>query len=145
MTFVHICLIFLVKILMMVHSPAFALFYAMFFSFILALLLLIINKVANINNTKFAAKYRTYECGFLNSNQLSHKSVRVGYFFVGILFLLFDLEILFLVPWFLNFSMLGFTGLYTGLYFLIILIMGYLYEFNCGFINWVLVSAKKTL
>jgi NADH:ubiquinone oxidoreductase subunit 3 (subunit A) len=82
----------------MIHSPAFALFYAIFFSFLLALFLIIINKLANTNSTKFTAKYRTYECGFLNFNQLSHKSIKIGYFFVGILFLLFDLEILFLVP-----------------------------------------------
>ena len=60
---------------------------------------------------------------------------------VGILFLIFDLEILYLFPWAVNIRKSGFMGYLSILIFLVILLIGFIFEWSEGVLNW----SKKPL
>jgi NADH:ubiquinone oxidoreductase subunit 3 (subunit A) len=87
------------------------------------------------NKNPDAEKVSTYECGFAPFSD-SRKQFEVRFFLVGILFIIFDLEISFLFPWsivLLNLEVLGYWTMYT---FLFILTIGLVYEWNRGGLEW---------
>ena len=87
------------------------------------------------NKSPDAEKVSTYECGFAPFTD-SRKQFEVRFFLVGILFIIFDLEISFLFPWsivLLNLQELGYWSMYT---FLFILTIGLVYEWNRGGLEW---------
>jgi NADH-quinone oxidoreductase subunit A len=60
----------------------------------------------------------------------------VRYYLVAILFILFDLEIAFLFPWAVSMGAIGFTGFLTMMVFLAILVVGFIYEWKKGALDW---------
>ena len=56
----------------------------------------------------------------------------VHFYIVAILFMIFDLEIAYLFPWAVNLGNLGFTGFFNMLFFLVILTLGFVYEWVRG-------------
>jgi NADH-quinone oxidoreductase subunit A len=60
----------------------------------------------------------------------------VRYYLVAILFILFDLEIAFLIPWAVAFSDIGAVGFWAGVMFLAILVVGFVYEWKKGALDW---------
>ena len=60
----------------------------------------------------------------------------VRYYLVAILFILFDLEIAFLIPWAVAFGDIGATGFLAGVVFLAILTVGFAYEWKKGALDW---------
>ncbi|AHX11353.1 NADH-ubiquinone/plastoquinone oxidoreductase, chain 3 family protein [Neorickettsia helminthoeca str. Oregon] len=77
----------------------------------------------------------SYECGF---DKLSSTGERfhVRFYIVGILFIIFDLEIVFLFPWAAVARELGPAGFISMLIFLSILTVGFVYELLSGALEW---------
>jgi NADH-quinone oxidoreductase subunit A len=60
----------------------------------------------------------------------------VRYYLVAILFILFDLEIAFLFPWAVTLSEIGAVGFWSMMIFLVILVIGFIYEWRKGALEW---------
>ena len=70
----------------------------------------------------------------------------VQFYRVGILFLLFDIEVIVLLPWSVNFFLVSEFGHFVIFLFLLVLFVGFFYEFFEGLLNWyVNVAAKYTV
>ena len=80
-------------------------------------------------------KLSAYECGF-EAFEDSRMKFDVRYYLVAILFIVFDLEIAFLIPWAVAFSDIGVTGFLAGVVFLAILTVGFAYEWKKGALDW---------
>lgn len=80
-------------------------------------------------------KISAYECGF-NPFSDARGKFDVRYYLVAILFIIFDLEIMFMFPWALNLKYLGDMGFWSMYMFLIILLIGYMYEYGKGALDW---------
>ncbi|MFZ2314100.1 MAG: NADH-quinone oxidoreductase subunit A [Gammaproteobacteria bacterium] len=80
-------------------------------------------------------KLSTYECGFEPFND-ARAPFDVRYYLVAILFVLFDLETAFLVPWAVVFRKFGWFGLSTMGIFLGLLTIGFIYEWKKGALEW---------
>jgi len=81
------------------------------------------------------AKLSPYECGFEAFDEARMK-FDVRYYLVAILFILFDLEIAFLFPWAVALKDIGFAGFLAMMVFLAILVVGFIYEWRKGALDW---------
>jgi NADH-quinone oxidoreductase subunit A len=82
-----------------------------------------------------AAKNSPYECGF-EAFEDARVQFDVRYYLVAILFILFDLEIAFLFPWAVALRDIGAPGFWAMMMFLGILVVGFLYEWKKGALDW---------
>ena len=80
-------------------------------------------------------KLSPYECGF-EAFEDARMKFDVRYYLVAILFILFDLEIAFLFPWAVVLQDIGFEGFVAMMIFLLILIVGFAYEWKKGALDW---------
>lgn len=80
-------------------------------------------------------KNAPYECGFDSLNS-TRNQFDVRYYLVGILFIIFELEVLFLFPWALNVNFIGWAGFIAVLVFLGLLAIGFIYEWKKGALEW---------
>jgi NADH-quinone oxidoreductase subunit A len=80
-------------------------------------------------------KLSPYECGF-EAFEDARMKFDVRYYLVAILFILFDLEIAFLFPWAIVLSELGWFGVISMGVFLAILVVGFVYEWMKGALEW---------
>lgn len=97
-----------------------------FFCIFLNVLLLTLTIIFSFKNNNFE-KLSSYECGFEPFSDIK-KTYDIHFYIIGLLFLIFDIEIVFLFPWAIGFSSLGFFGYIIILLFLIILILGFFFE-----------------
>jgi NADH-quinone oxidoreductase subunit A len=81
------------------------------------------------------AKDSPYECGFPPFGD-SRLPFDVRYYLVAILFIIFDLETAFLVPWAVVFRKIGWYGMAAMGIFLGILVVGFIYEWKKGALEW---------
>ena len=82
-----------------------------------------------------AAKVSPYECGF-EAFEDARMKFDVRYYLIAILFILFDLEIAFLFPWAVVLPEIGNFGFWSMMIFLGILIIGFVYEWKKGALEW---------
>lgn len=80
-------------------------------------------------------KNAAYECGF-PAFESSHLPFDVRFYLVAILFIIFDLETAFFFPWALALRKLGWFGLISMFIFLGLLVIGFLYEWKRGALEW---------
>jgi NADH-quinone oxidoreductase subunit A len=80
-------------------------------------------------------KLAPYECGF-EAFEDARMKFDVRYYLVAILFILFDLEIAFLFPWAVVLREIGLFGLLAMALFLAILVVGFVYEWKKGALEW---------
>jgi NADH-quinone oxidoreductase subunit A len=80
-------------------------------------------------------KLSPYECGF-EAFEDARMQFDVRYYLVAILFILFDLEIAFLFPWAVSLHEIGFFGFMAMMIFLAILVLGFIYEWMKGALDW---------
>ena len=80
-------------------------------------------------------KLSPYECGF-EAFEDARMKFDVRYYLVAILFILFDLEIAFLFPWAIVLPEIGFAGFVAMMIFLAILVVGFVYEWTKGALEW---------
>jgi NADH-quinone oxidoreductase subunit A len=81
------------------------------------------------------AKLTPYECGF-DAFEDTRTKFDVRYYLVAILFIVFDLEIAFLFPWAVALGKIGLFGLIAMAIFLGILVVGFIYEWKKGALDW---------
>jgi len=81
------------------------------------------------------AKNSPYECGF-EAFEDARMKFDVRYYLVAILFILFDLEIAFLLPWAVALQDVGVVGFVAVLIFLAVLVVGFVYEWKKGALDW---------
>jgi len=80
-------------------------------------------------------KLSPYECGF-EAFEDARMKFDVRYYLVAILFILFDLEIAFLFPWAIVLHEIGLFGFFSMMIFLAILVIGFIYEWMKGALEW---------
>jgi NADH-quinone oxidoreductase subunit A len=104
------------------------------FGLFLGLLLLGLGRLVSPNRPD-AAKLSPYECGF-EAFEDARMKFDVRYYLIAILFILFDLEIAFLFPWAVVLKDIGFFGFASMMVFLLILVVGFVYEWKKGALEW---------
>ena len=80
-------------------------------------------------------KLSAYECGFEAFSD-SRIEFDVRFYLVAILFIIFDLEIAFLFPWAITLGNIGALGFWSMIVFLLILTIGFIYEWKIGVLDW---------
>jgi NADH-quinone oxidoreductase subunit A len=86
-------------------------------------------------NRPDSEKLSPYECGF-EAFEDARMRFDVRYYLVAILFILFDLEIAFLFPWAIVLEEIGLFGFVSMMIFLAILVVGFIYEWKKGALEW---------
>jgi NADH-quinone oxidoreductase subunit A len=82
------------------------------------------------------AKLEPYECGIEPSTSAFDTRFSVRYFLIAVLFVVFDVETIFLFPWAVMFNRLGLFGLIEMLVFIVILVVGYFYCWKRKALDW---------
>ena len=95
---------------------------------------ILVGKVFN-KGSKNLQKGEAYECGIPTKTSPWHQ-FNVGYYLFALLFLIFDVELVFLYPWAIYFRQLGIFGLVQMGIFLLILTVGYVYVWKKGALEW---------
>ena len=80
-------------------------------------------------------KLSSYECGFEAFDDARGR-FDVRFYLVAILFIIFDLEVAFLFPWAVSFGKIGIFGYWSMMFFLLILTIGFVYEWKKGALEW---------
>ena len=80
-------------------------------------------------------KLSAYECGFEAFSD-SRMEFDVRFYLVAILFIIFDLEIAFLFPWAVTLNNTGLFGFWSMMVFLLVLTVGFIYEWKKGALDW---------
>ena len=80
-------------------------------------------------------KATAYECGFDPFGE-ARSPFDVSFYLVAILFLVFDIEVAFLLPWVMGGAAIGWTGFMALLAFLVVLTIGFVYEWQKGALDW---------
>lgn len=110
------------------------LFYFFIFSLVLSNVLILVGFSFSLKNFSFE-KTSAYECGFSPFGD-SHSIFNIQFFIVGILFMLFDLELAYLFPWIINVGNLCIFSFFLMYFFLFFLIIGFIYEWKKGALDW---------
>jgi len=84
------------------------------------------------NRTRLAA----YECGIDPAPRNSSAKIPIKYFLTAMLFIIFDIEIVFLYPWAVAFDQLGLFGLYAMFLFILTISVAYVYDWRRGGLEW---------
>jgi len=84
---------------------------------------------------KFKVKSEPYECG-LPSEGIQYIQTPVKFYVIALLFLVFDLEVVFLYPWAVYYKKLGLFGFAEMLIFMLILLICYIYVWKKGALEW---------
>jgi NADH-quinone oxidoreductase subunit A len=84
---------------------------------------------------KSAAKTMPYESG-MNPYGEGTRRMPVRFYLIAVLFILFDIEVVFFLPWAIVFRQLGLFGLFEMLIFIVILLVGYVYAWKKGALEW---------
>ena len=82
-----------------------------------------------------AAKAMPYESG-MNPYGEGTRRMPVRFYLVAVLFILFDIEVVFFLPWAITFRQLGLFGLIEMFIFILILLVGYVYAWKKGALEW---------
>lgn len=107
---------------------------AFFWSFILSILLYFIVILLTYKQYNIE-KVSAYECGF-HPFEDTRQKFNIKFYLVSILFIIFDLEIVFLFPWAIFLKFMSNFGFFTMFIFLIILTFGFIYEWEKGALDW---------
>lgn len=103
-------------------------------SFVLSLVI-VLGSMLLVTRTGDIEKISAYECGF-HPFEDTRSRFDVRFYLVAILFIIFDLEIMFLFPWGLVLAVIGPLGFWSMLLFLFILVIGFVYEWKKGALDW---------
>jgi NADH-quinone oxidoreductase subunit A len=84
----------------------------------------------------FATKLEAYECGIKAASD-SRGRYTVRFYIIAILFVIFDVETIFLFPWAVRYRLMSWFGVWEVGVFLAILVVGYLWAYKKGALEWV--------
>lgn len=105
------------------------------FAFVFPFLLLGFARMLRPNRPE-AVKLENYECGIESDPEVRGR-YSVHFYILAVLFVVFDVETIFLFPWAVRFEMLGLFGLIEMAVFLLILGVAYVYAWRKGALQWV--------
>jgi len=105
-----------------------------FFSIVLGLIILILSSRLSLSNPD-SEKLSSYECGF-DPYEDARNSFDVRFYLIAILFIIFDLEAVYFFPWCVSLSFIGLDGFFCMLDFLLELIVGFIYAWEVGALEW---------
>lgn len=105
-----------------------------FFCFALSVVLIILSYLLGYKNP-YKNKISSYECGFAAIYQPTHPFT-IKFFMVGIIFLIFDLEIIYLIPWSYSSSSFIIETQFIVLLFILFVVLGLIYEWIKGGLEW---------
>ncbi|MBI2969136.1 MAG: NADH-quinone oxidoreductase subunit A [Gammaproteobacteria bacterium] len=101
---------------------------------LLGVALLVVGRVLGPNRPD-AEKQSPYECGF-EAFEDARMQFDVRYYLIAILFIIFDLEIAFFFPWAIALREIGMVGFWAMMIFLAVLVVGFIYEWRKGALEW---------
>ena len=104
------------------------------FSIFLGLIIFGLSYILAVQNPD-SEKISAYECGFEPFEDARNK-FDVRFYIVAILFIIFDVEVIYLFPWSISLYVIGFQGFWLMILFLIILTIGFLYEIIKKALDW---------
>jgi NADH:ubiquinone oxidoreductase subunit 3 (subunit A) len=107
-------------------------FVAVLLCSVLGLLSLTISILTNFE----AQKLEQYECGFDPFDNAPEQPFNVHFYIIGVLFLIFDVEVSFLFPWIFGLNNINLFGIFTMIIFVILLVIGFYYEWKKGALKW---------
>jgi len=113
-------------------------FYPILFLVLLATVLAVALTLISVligRRTKLGKKYQSYECG-IDPVGTTKDPVPVKFFLIAISFILFDIEVIFLLPWAVVARELGLYGFGAILIFVVVILVGYFYELGQGALKW---------
>jgi NADH-quinone oxidoreductase subunit A len=119
-----------------------SLFIFVVISLLIVVLLFVLSYLFSIKNAT-AEKLSAYECGFSPFSD-ARQSFDVSFYVVGILLIIFDLELVLIWPWAENINFVSIFGYLVVLFFIFILIIGFVFEWKQGALNWHLVMSSST-
>ena len=116
------------------YFGAFVMFLLTFGAFIVTVFLarFVSRKLARLDTEKLKATL--YECGPEVTKQPN--SVSVQFYLMALLFILFDIEIIFMFPWAIDFKVLGWFGFVEMILFILLLTIGFVYAWKKGALEW---------
>lgn len=107
--------------------------------FITILLLSLAYLLSNLRKPTLLKKtegFETYEFGTNSIGNSSLNTINKHFYILGILFIVFDIELMFLFPWIYNYNTINYNSKDLLIIFIILLILGFIYEINSGALNW---------
>jgi len=96
--------------------------------------MLILSSVLGPKN-KTVTKQLPFECGSVAVGTANQR-FNVQFYLVAMLFILFDIEIIFMYPWAVNLEALGWAGFFAMLSFMFVLLIGLVYVWRKGALDW---------
>jgi len=103
-------------------------------SALLSVVIIVLSMVVATRNPEIE-KVSAYECGF-HPFEDSRNQFEVRFYLVAILFIIFDLEIMFLYPWIVIYKTMSFFVFSSMSIFLLLLTLGFVYEWKKGALDW---------
>jgi len=80
-------------------------------------------------------KVSSYECGFEPFSD-ARNTFNIQFYIIGILFIIFDIEISYMLPWAISLGNIGLFSFWVMVLFLTFLTLGFIYEWKKGALNW---------
>ena len=104
-------------------------------SLLVSLILLGLPFLFSSNSSTYPEKLSAYECGFDPFGD-ARSRFDIRFYLVSILFIIFDLEVTFFFPWAVSLNKIDLFGFWSMMAFLLILTIGFLYEWKRGALDW---------
>ena len=104
------------------------------FATFLSFVILLLSYLLALQNPE-TEKLSTYECGFEPYEDARHK-FSINFYIIAILFIVFDIEAMFLFPWCISLSSIDIVGFWSMVDFIIELGVGYIYVLYMGALDW---------
>nr|YP_010152762.1 NADH dehydrogenase subunit 3 [Aureoumbra lagunensis]QQW50410.1 NADH dehydrogenase subunit 3 [Aureoumbra lagunensis] len=120
--------------LFLFYQEYFSIMLLVMFAVILALIIFFASIIFSVNIPD-TEKLSAYECGF-DPYEDARNAFDVRFYIVAILFIVFDLEAMFLYPWVSVLCQLNYFGFWVMIDFLIELIIGFIYAWKIGALEW---------
>jgi NADH-quinone oxidoreductase subunit A len=118
----------------LIREEYFSLFLIILIASVLSLIILILSYFLAIQNPE-SEKLSTYECGF-EPYEDARLQFDVKFYLIAILFLVFDIETVFIYPWCISISQLNIIGFWSMIDFIFELGVGLFYIWRLGALNW---------
>lgn len=118
----------------LLYKEYYNIFILLLISIFLSILLLFLSYFLAVQNPD-SEKLSSYECGFEPYEDARHK-FDVKFYIVAILFIIFDIEAIFLFPWSVSLSYLDVLGFWSMIDFIFELILGFVYVWYLGILEW---------
>jgi NADH:ubiquinone oxidoreductase subunit 3 (subunit A) len=108
----------------------------LYFGFVLLLTLVILGATSLFPSRKNTVKFMPYESGIQTQTHLLQKRFPLRYYLVALIFLVFDVEVIFLYPWAVVGKQIGAFAFYEMTFFLAALLVGLTYIWRKGGLQW---------